>query len=86
MCAVEHSVQSFSQKDKGGRSMGADRRRIFNGRLKRARRALSEAGWRWIERGAILVGISWLLLRARGDSTPASRQVAHGDFKRQRGY
>ena len=62
--------------------MGAGRQRHFYGRLKRARHALSEAGWRWAERGTILVGLSWLLLRARGDSTPIPRRTARDDFRR----
>ena len=62
--------------------MGAFRRRIFYSRLKRARRALSEAGWSWFERGAILVGLSWLLLRARGDPTPIPPRATGGDLER----
>ena len=62
--------------------MGAFRRRRFSGRLKRARRALRDAGWSWLERGAILVGLSWLLLRARDDSAPIPRRAARGDFRR----
>ena len=62
--------------------MGAFRRRFFYSRLKRARRALTEAGWSWFEHGAILVGLSWFLLRARGDSTPVPRRTVGGDRKR----
>ena len=65
--------------------MGAVRRGIFYGRLKRVRHALSEAGWSWVERGAILVGLAWLLLRARGDLTPFGRRTASGDFRPTRG-
>ena len=57
-------------------------RRIFHGRFKLARHALSEVGWSWVERGAIFVGLSWLLLRARGDSTPIPRRTARRDFRR----
>ena len=56
--------------------MGAGPTTNFYGRLKRARHALSEAGWSWAERGTILVGLSWLLLRARGDSTPIPRRIS----------
>jgi hypothetical protein len=65
-----------------GRSMGVLRRRKFSGRVKRARRALRELSWKWVERGAVLVGLSWLLLRAHDDSTPAPRRAARGDSRR----
>jgi hypothetical protein len=51
-------------------SMVTSRRRLFVRRLKRVRDTLTGTAWSWVEPGAILVGLSWLLLRARKDSAP----------------
>jgi len=54
--------------------MVTSRQRLFVRRLKRARDTLAGTAWNWVERGAILVGLSWLLLRARKDSAPIPQQ------------
>ena len=48
----------------------ARRRRLFK-RLARSRARLKGVLWSWAERGSILVGFAWLLLRTRTDGTPA---------------
>jgi hypothetical protein len=54
--------------------MVTSRQRLYLRRLKRMRDALTDTAWSWAERGAILVGLSWLLLRARKDSAPIPQQ------------
>ena len=50
------------------------RQRLFVRRLKHLRDTLTGTAWSWVERGAILVGLYWLLLRACKDSAPIPLQ------------
>lgn len=62
--------------------MITSRQMPFVRRLERVRDALTRTAWSWVERGAILVGLSWLLIRARKDSAPIPRQRSPGVRRR----